>query len=72
MMFSSFPNRRGRRLRQNSGVRALVRETILNKSDLIWLISEIFNFFFSFNKNSSLIFFRSDIYTDYFFREIKQ
>ena len=34
-MFSSFPNRRGRRLRQNSGTRALVRETILNKSDLI-------------------------------------
>ena len=34
-MFSSFPNRRGRRLRQNSGIRALVRETILSKSDLI-------------------------------------
>ncbi len=35
MMFSSFPNRRGRRLRQNNGIRALVRETSLNKSDLI-------------------------------------
>ena len=34
-MFSSFPNRRGRRLRQNRGIRALVRETILSKSDLI-------------------------------------
>ena len=35
MMLSSFPNRRGRRLRQNRGIRALVRETILSKSDLI-------------------------------------
>ena len=35
MMFSSFPNRRGRRLRQNNGIRALVRETSLSKSDLI-------------------------------------
>ena len=35
MMISSFPNRRGRRLRQNNGIRALVRETSLGKSDLI-------------------------------------
>ena len=35
MMLSSFPNRRGRRLRQNSGIRALVRENNLSKSDLI-------------------------------------
>ncbi len=35
MILSSFPNRRGRRLRQNAGVRALVRETFLSKSDLI-------------------------------------
>ena len=35
MMLSNFPNRRGRRLRQNSGVRALIRETSLNKADLI-------------------------------------
>ena len=35
MMLSNFPNRRGRRLRQNSGVRALIRETNLNKADLI-------------------------------------
>ena len=35
MMFSSFPNRRGRRLRQNSRIRALIRETSLSKSDLI-------------------------------------
>ena len=35
MMLSNFPNRRGRRLRQNSGVRALIRETNLSKSDLI-------------------------------------
>ena len=35
MMLSSFPNRRGRRLRQNNGIRALVRETSLSKSDLI-------------------------------------
>ena len=35
MILSSFPNRRGRRLRQNSRIRALVRETSLNKSDLI-------------------------------------
>ncbi|MDC3075763.1 porphobilinogen synthase [Paracoccaceae bacterium] len=34
-MFSNFPNRRGRRLRQNSGIRSLIRETSLNKSDLI-------------------------------------
>jgi len=35
MMLSSFPNRRGRRLRQNSHIRALIRETSLRKSDLI-------------------------------------
>ena len=35
MILSSFPNRRGRRLRQNSRIRALIRETSLNKSDLI-------------------------------------
>ena len=35
MMLSNFPNRRGRRLRQNSGVRALIRETNLKKADLI-------------------------------------
>ena len=35
MILSSFPNRRGRRLRQNSRIRALIRETCLNKSDLI-------------------------------------
>ena len=35
MMLSNFPNRRGRRLRQNSGVRALIRETNLSKADLI-------------------------------------
>ena len=35
MMLSNFPNRRGRRLRQNSGVRALIRETNLCKADLI-------------------------------------
>ena len=35
MMLSNFPNRRGRRLRQNSGVRALIREKSLNKADLI-------------------------------------
>ena len=35
MNLSSFPNRRGRRLRQNSRIRALIRETSLNKSDLI-------------------------------------
>ena len=35
MMLSSFPNRRGRRLRQNRGIRSLIRETSLNKSDLI-------------------------------------
>jgi len=35
MMLSDFPNRRGRRLRQNSGVRALIRETNLSKADLI-------------------------------------
>ena len=35
MMLSGFPNRRGRRLRQNSRIRALIRETSLNKSDLI-------------------------------------
>ncbi len=35
MMLSSFPNRRGRRLRQSNGIRALVRETSLSKSDLI-------------------------------------
>ena len=34
-MLSSFPKRRGRRLRQNSGVRALIRENSLSKSDLI-------------------------------------
>ena len=34
-MLSSFPNRRGRRLRQNRGIRSLIRETSLNKSDLI-------------------------------------
>ena len=34
-MLSSFPKRRGRRLRQNSGIRALIRETTLTKSDLI-------------------------------------
>ena len=34
-MFSSFPNRRGRRLRQNSRIRALIKETSLSKSDLI-------------------------------------
>ncbi len=35
MMLSNFPNRRGRRLRQNSGIRYLIRETRLSKSDLI-------------------------------------
>ena len=35
MMLSSFPNRRGRRLRQNSRIRALIKETSLSKSDLI-------------------------------------
>ena len=35
MMLSNFPNRRGRRLRQNIGIRALIRETSLSKSDLI-------------------------------------
>ena len=35
MMLSSFPNRRGRRLRLNSGIRSLIRETSLSKSDLI-------------------------------------
>ena len=35
MMLSSFPNRRGRRLRLNSGIRSLTRETSLSKSDLI-------------------------------------
>ena len=35
MMLSNFPNRRGRRLRQNTGIRALIRETSLSKSDLI-------------------------------------
>ena len=35
MILSNFPNRRGRRLRQNSGVRALIRETNLKKADLI-------------------------------------
>tara|TARA_Y100001935_G_scaffold29435_2_gene22850 strand:- start:250 stop:1248 length:999 start_codon:yes stop_codon:yes gene_type:complete len=34
-MLSSFPNRRGRRLRQNSRIRALIKETSLSKSDLI-------------------------------------
>jgi len=34
-MLSSFPNRRGRRLRLNSGIRSLIRETSLSKSDLI-------------------------------------
>ena len=41
-------------------------------SDLIWFISEISNFPLSFERNSSFIFLRSDIFTDYFFREIKQ
>ena len=35
MMLSSFPNRRGRRLRLNSRIRSLIRETSLSKSDLI-------------------------------------
>ena len=35
MILSNFPNRRGRRLRQNSGIRSLIRETRLSKSDLI-------------------------------------
>ena len=35
MILSNFPNRRGRRLRQNSGIRSLIRETSLSKSDLI-------------------------------------
>ena len=35
MMLSSFPNRRGRRLRLNNGIRSLIRETSLSKSDLI-------------------------------------
>ena len=35
MILSSFPNRRGRRLRLNSGIRSLIRETSLSKSDLI-------------------------------------
>ncbi len=35
MNLSSFPNRRGRRLRQSFGIRGLVRETSLSKSDLI-------------------------------------
>ena len=43
-----------------------------NRSDLIWFISEISNFPLSFERNSSFIFLRSDIFTDYFFREIKQ
>ena len=43
-----------------------------NRSDLIWFISEISNFSLSFEINSSFIFLRSDIFTDYFFREIKQ
>ena len=35
MILSNFPERRGRRIRQNTGIRALVRETNLSKSDLI-------------------------------------
>ncbi len=35
MILSNFPNRRGRRLRQNRGIRSLIKETSLNKSDLI-------------------------------------
>ncbi len=36
------------------------------------IFSEISNFPLSFERNSSFIFLRSDIFTDYFFREIKQ
>ena len=43
-----------------------------NRSDLIWLSSARSNLPFNFDINSSLIFFRSDIFTDYFFSEIKQ
>ena len=35
MILGNFPNRRGRRLRQNRGIRYLIRETSLSKSDLI-------------------------------------
>ena len=35
MILSNFPKRRGRRIRQNNGIRELVRETNLSKSDLI-------------------------------------
>ena len=34
-MLSHFPLRRGRRIRQNHGIRTLIEETVLNKSDLI-------------------------------------
>ena len=42
------------------------------KSDFIWFTSDKFNLLFSFKRSSSFIFLRSDIFTDYFFSEIKQ
>ena len=41
-------------------------------SDLIWFISERSKSLFNLKVNSSLIFFRSDISTDYFLSKIKQ
>ena len=43
-----------------------------NLPELTKISSEISNFPLSFARNSSFIFLRSDIFTDYFFREIKQ
>ena len=42
------------------------------KSDLILFNSLISNFLSSLERNSSFIFLRSDIFTDYFFSKIKQ
>ena len=43
-----------------------------NRFDLISFISDTSNFLLSFKRNSSFIFLRSDIFTDYFFSKIKQ
>ena len=59
-------------LPERSFVRGKIHPVSQTIDEISSIFSEISNFPLSFERNSSFIFLRSDIFTDYFFREIKQ
>ena len=59
-------------LPERSFVRGKIHPVSQTIDEISSIFSEISNFLLSFERNSSFIFLRSDIFTDYFFREIKQ